>query len=713
MHTNRQRRRTTPTMMTEQSGPVASVRTPMPHIPSLKEIRVLVAPCLIAVTVLLAAIVGCGGDLMPEEPQSGRDGVPSGTSAASGEASTNPDRDSGADSVPPFTAGGGSDSTPAVSASQVPVTTAAAEAVDSPVAATSFPVPPERDYFQLAAQLIPGAGIIDRVARTQSQTLEPGHRLALKLVDLNSRTLYESEFELRLVTPHAYWFFEDGVQAEQGAIERSASEFEDVIYPAVTGVFGNVWTPGVDGDPHLYIINAHLRGAGGYFNAADEYPKEVRPVSNEIEAIYINARYLPVGTELFSQVLAHELQHAIHWNADLSDETWVNEGLSELAVSIAGYPEHSIFEFRRAGPTSLTQWPANDIGGSENYGAASLFMRYLTEHYGGREDLRPLLEEPADGIPGIDAYLEAVGHEVTFAEVFRDWAVANLLDEDNSPFGYSDLSIRLPVYQNMPIGEELRSSVPQYSNEYVRLEQEDNPARLVFDGETIVPLLPVDVREGCWWSNMGDVIDSTLTARLDLRQAGQPLLEYDVWYSIEEDWDFAYLEVSEDNGRTWTILETPLSSTDDPLDVSFGPGYTGTTEEWRRESVQLDHWAGKEIMLRFQYITDAAIHDHGLCLRDLRVSQEGTQAAFDPEWIPNGFVWINNLVRQSFIVQVVYEGDDGHANRVVQVPLDDRNKGEVMIEPVPGINRIIAVIQPVAPSTRMPTSYTMRLDRVE
>ena len=100
--------------------------------------------------------------------------------------------------------------------------------------------------------------------------------------------------------------------------------------------FGSEWTPGVDGDPHLYVINASLRGVGGYFNSADEYPSEIRPASNEIEAIYINVRYLPPGTGLYSRVLAHELQHAVHWKADVSEETWVNEGLSELAVTVAG-----------------------------------------------------------------------------------------------------------------------------------------------------------------------------------------------------------------------------------------------------------------------------------------------------------------------------------------------------------------------------------------
>ena len=579
-------------------------------------------------------------------------------------------------------------------------------------AATSFPVPPERDFFKLAEQLIPGLGAVDRVASTQSPTLEPGHRITLKLVNLDARQLYDSGFELRLVTPHAYWFVEDGVVAEPDDLERSAAEFEHVIYPAVTGAFGREWVPGVDGDPHLYVLIAHLRGAGGYYNTADEYPREVRPMSNEIEAIYINARYLPVGTESFSHVLAHELQHAVHWNADLSDETWVNEGLSELAVTIAGYPEYHILEFRRAGPTSLTQWPANDIGGSENYGAASLFMHYLTEHYGGRHNLRPLLEEPADGIPGINAYLEAGGHGVTFTEVFRDWAVANLLDEDGGRYGYSDLSIKFPVYQNAFIDEELHSSIPQYSNEYIRLGRPESAIRLVFQGDTTVPLLPVDVGEGCWWSNSGDVIDSTLTTHLDLRNVEKPMLEYDLWFSIEEDWDFAYVELSEDDGDTWTILQAALSSTDDPLQVSFGPGYTGESGGWQQDLVSLATWAGKKVMLRFQYITDAAVHDHGLCLRNLRVTADNAASDSEVLWIPKGFAWTNNLVRQDYMVQVVYESDDGSYNRVMQVELDENNHGAITLEPIRDVRRMVAIIQPLAPSTRMPANYSIRLERV-
>ena len=658
-----------------------------------------VALFVLAIALLMAGTAACGGQLGPEPG-----------------ASENPPTAALPTAVAP---------TPIIPTATVTVATAESvplkESIETPVPpqpsglipADSFPVPPDRDFFRLAKELLPGVGDISPVVRHDSVPLEVGHRETLQLVDLEAPELYESDFELRLVTPNAYWLVEDGLKVEQDDLERSAAEFEETIYPLVTGAFGSEWKPGIDGDPRLYIINASLQGVGGYYSASDEYPKALRPVSNERESIYINSRYLPVGTDIYAQVLAHELQHAIHWNADRTEETWVNEGLSELAVTIAGYRDASIRAFRRAGPTSLTNWPAGEVGGSENYGAASLFMHYFTERYGGREDLRPLLAEDADGIPGINAYLEAAGHDVTFADVFRDWAVANLLDEDGSRFGYSEFSFTFPVYANIRVDGGMQTTVPQYANEYVRLEAHPTATRLVFEGVPTAPLLPIESREGCWWSNKGDVIDSTLSTAIDLRGVDSAALSYDVWYSIEEDWDFAYVEVSADGGETWTILETPLTSVEDPLNVSFGPGYTGASDGWQRESVSLDRWAGQRIMLRFQYITDAAIHDHGLCLRNLNLTGSDGERMDELAWTANGFFWTHNIVRQDFIVQVVYEGKEAEHNRVLQVELDSENKGEIIIEPDPSAKRVVAVIQPLAPSTRIPAVYALRLEAVE
>ena len=650
---------------------------------------------LIAGPFLLAALAGCSDAALPSlQP------------AINGQSSTDIPDPAGTDEAPPTEVRLTPE--PPVREQPTSAATLTPESAERPEAAESFPVPPERDLYRLARELIPGIGEVNRVEGSATPTLTVGHRRSFELVDLEKMERYQSEFELRLVTPNAYWFVEDGLRVEQEDIERSAAIFEDSIYPRITGAFGSEWKPGVDGDPHLYVLNASLALVGGYYSPADEYPREIRPVSNEIEAIYINVRHLPIGSDIYSLVLAHELQHAIHWNADPSEVSWFNEGLSELAVTIAGYPETSMRAFRRAGPTSLTVWPAGEVGGAENYGAASLFMHYFTGHYADRTDLRPLLSLQVNGIEAVDAFLEASGQEVDFAGVFRDWAVANLLDEETGRYGYGDMNITLPVYRSLEKGEELKSSIPQYATEYVRLELPEGVSRIAFQGDRDTSLLPIDMDGGCWWSNNGDDIDSTLTARANLRDVEGAALEYQVWYAIEKDWDYVYLEASSDAGETWEILDTAHTSSSNPLSSAFGPGYTGSSGDWLTESVPLDKWAGQEILLRFQYITDAALNDHGLCLRSLQVVDSSGNAA-SLEWQPDGFFWTNNLVRQDFIVQVIYEGRGDTANQVLQFELDDFNSGEMTLQPSPDTRRVVAAVQSVAPSTRMPASYQLEL----
>ena len=600
---------------------------------------------------------------------------------------------------------------PAPTAADAPRPTATATPppaeTPAPNPATHIPPAPDRDLYQLARELIPGANFaVDRPAPPRV-----GERRAFQLVDFRHLELNSREFTLRLVTPRAYWFFEEGLAPRRADLERAAAQFEEVIYPRVTGALGQEWIPGIDGDPRLYILNADLHFMGGYYSPADEHPQSVRPISNEIEAVYINAATIAPGTAEYARTLAHELQHAIHWRADPTEDTWVNEGLSELAITIAGLTDYGLL-FPGFPATSLTVWPVSP-GSGVNYVSASSFMHYLTEHYGGRDDLRPLLAQPADGIDGVNAYLESAGYDARFQDVFRDWAVARLLDENSGRYSFGGADVTPPQYQTLRLGETPELSIPQYATEYVRLAVPRSvPVRLSFDGADAAPLLPPDsagADGGCWWSNNGDDINSTLTRAIDLRPARNPVLTYRIWYAIEADWDYAYLQVSADGGAAWQIHETPLTSAADPLNLAYGPGYTGESGGWQTESVSLAQWAGQEILLRFQYVTDAAINDHGLCLRDAAVS--GIPPAAAGEWTPDGFFWnANNLVRQQFIVQVIQVGDE---SRVTSLELDAGNRGEMTLHPDPDTRYTVIAVQSMAPATRLPAGYALMLDLAE
>ena len=560
--------------------------------------------------------------------------------------------------------------------------------------------------FRIAAELGQDIGAVEAVVNPTPVTYAAGRRDVFWLVDLAGLEIYQSEFELRLVTDHAYWYFEDGQNVRQQDLERAAAEFETKIYPGVTAVFGREPDPGIDNDPHLNIINARLSGVGGYFSSSDEYPAAIKPFSNEREIIYINTGSIPVSSKVYTEVLAHELQHAVHWNADPSEDTWVNEGLAELAATIIGHSTPSIPSFLHSRPTSLVNWSLGPTAGQANYGSASLFMHYLTEHYGDRADLTPLLNEPTNGVPGVEAFLAAGGHTLGFNGVFRDWAVANLVDQPDGPYSYAGLEVRAAVHQRLKGPAVFESQIPQYAIEYVELESLKGPVRLTFTAPISTDLIPTEVGpRGCWWSNVGDSIDSTLTHQVDLTSVREATIAYEVWHGLEESWDYAYLEISLDGGKTWQVQETPNTSPENPIGNSLGPGYTGDSGGWLAESVALGSFAGQEIMVRFQYITDDAVNGPGLCLRGLSIPEAGI-GPDSPGWESAGFVFTDNRVKQDFIVQVVL-GEE--IPQVVQISLDGNNAGSLDIDHAGELDRVVVVVAALAPATREMASYSLNV----
>ena len=582
-------------------------------------------------------------------------------------------------------------------------------------AATGFEPAPERDLFQLAKELIrpPGSPDIPRVVNPEPVSFSQGRKESFWLIRFQALEVYQAEFELRLVTDQAYWYFENGTEIDQKALERGAREFEETIYPKVSETFGREWSPGVDNDPHLNIIHARLQGVGGYFSSSDEHPKEVYKYSNERESIYINIAALPVGSGRYLDVLAHELQHAVHWNNDPNEETWVNEGLSELAVVVAGYESNSLRRYLRSPNVSLIHWPLDQWNIGAYYGGASLFMRYLSEHYGPVEDIGRLVADPADGLAGIDSYLASGGHGVTAEAVLRDWVAANILDEDQGIYGYQNLDVRAEVDRSIESYVEFSGEIPQYAVDYTELENFDQPLWLQFSGSVENALIPADVDQlGCWWSNSGDSINSTLSRRVNLSGISSATLKYQIWYEVEENWDYGYVQVSLDQGQSWKILATPETSPRNPIGNGFGSGYTGVSRGWINQTVDLTPFVGSEVLLRFQYVTDDAIVGIGLCVRYISIPEAKLELD-DAAWQPAGFVRINNRVRQDFAVQVILVGKEGsEESRVLQMTLDKVNNGELVLKAPQDYARVVVAVLALAPGTVQPASYTLTLGPV-
>ncbi len=147
---------------------------------------------------------------------------------------------------------------------------------------------------------------------------------------------FQVDAKLAYVTDHVYFWIEDNVSYRKSELVELVETFEDQIYPTTRSFFGSEWTPGVDGDPHVYMLLARNLGKSiaGYYSSKDQYHPLAYEYSNAHELFLLSADVLDLEDEFTYGVLAHEFQHMIHWNVDRNEESWVNEGMAELASFI-------------------------------------------------------------------------------------------------------------------------------------------------------------------------------------------------------------------------------------------------------------------------------------------------------------------------------------------------------------------------------------------
>ena len=132
---------------------------------------------------------------------------------------------------------------------------------------------------------------------------------------------FQVKATLRHSTPHLYFWIENGVTYDLDDLKQLADAFENKIYPTDRAFFGSEWSPGIDGDEHLYILYARGLGNGiaGYFSSADELPPQAHQYSNAHEMFMISADNVQLGESYIYGTVAHEFQHMIHWYGDRNE----------------------------------------------------------------------------------------------------------------------------------------------------------------------------------------------------------------------------------------------------------------------------------------------------------------------------------------------------------------------------------------------------------
>lgn len=544
-------------------------------------------------------------------------------------------------------------------------------------------------------------------------------------VDTNEN--FQISATMRYLGENVYIWIENGVTYNSADLTALGDTFDEEIYPTTRAFFGSEWSPGVDHDPRIHILYASGLGQSlaGYYSSADQLHPDAHEYSNAHEMFLINSDNVFLWEDYIYGTLAHEFQHMIHWYVDINEETWLNEGFSMLSELINDYdPGGFVYAYIQNSDLQLTDWGTEVGNNGPHYGAGLLFTAYFFDRF-GEEVTQALFAHEKNGMESIDIVLsehdirDPLTNEVITAEdVFTDWTVTNLLGDSNAADGRYHYS----VYPSAPTAEPgtffptcpsdpAVYDVAQFGVDYIEISCQGNHT-LNFSGSTRESILPTNPYSGdtFFWSNMGDQSNMSLERLFDFSDISGPIkMTYKTWYDLEEDYDYVYVSATID-GENWQILNTTSCTTENPSGNSYGCGLNGQSNGWLQESVTLDFFAGQEVTVRFDYVTDAAVNGVGMVIDDIRVDAIGYFTDFEIDeggWKGEGFIRIQNEIPQIFRISMITIG-----NEVIVTPLalDENNRVSVNISIGEDVDSVVLVISGTTPYTRQRAEYQIEIE---
>ncbi|WXG42522.1 MAG: hypothetical protein WED04_00180 [Promethearchaeati archaeon SRVP18_Atabeyarchaeia-1] len=454
--------------------------------------------------------------------------------------------------------------------------------------------------------------------------------------------------------------------------------FRDGSNAALPGILGLPADYYADPSGRSVVLVANIRDqnyydptypyyVAGVFTSAYDYYFDRNTVT--IDCYQWERRLGPTGTEWIQGVavpanhafdyegtLAHEYQHLIHNDWQPADDLYMNEGCSMYAQVLCGYgaPVSDINSYFYTPDNSLTQW--GDQGGINilaDYGIAALWTIYLSDHYGGAAFISYFVETGIPGMDGVNSALAHFGYKVTFDQVYHDMRIANLVRSDfpcNGKYNYKTINLNDPAFIPVRIYETSGLPIPMtkgtdfgttntilgydtgvskiapYGTDYVMFQNWNKLGLVSFSGDRIAGWT-YDSSAGYWWSGASDLYNALLQGSAYVNPS-KPYLTLVTSWGIESYWDFGFVQVSTDKGKTWTSLSNAYTTSDydpsaHPDIIANLPGltdYNPEWPEWTTMTFDLSAYAGQKVMIGFRYMTDWAAEYEGWFIKSASVS---------------------------------------------------------------------------------------------
>ncbi len=549
---------------------------------------------------------------------------------------------------------------------------------------------PRTDLLKLALDLHPELRM-EATEGISARTYIEGDTESFWVGTSNYGSRRQIEARLLRVSDISFAWVEAEVDGWDAYLIDLVTRFDDEVFKPSQWLFGFENYEGFDQDPRIHLLFApKLGGVLGYFDSSAGVSKVALPRSSEKDLLFLNLDYMGEEAQDLS-VLAHELQHLFHWFQDPSEREFLNEGLSEMASPLLflGMDDrmvNNIAVYAHNPNLQLNSWAFGKDISSRHYGAGSAFTLYLTETF-GREFLPQIVGEPLPGVAGLNSILAERDCDFAFDDLYADFIVANLVQAPGKlgavgRLGYDSLEQRLKVPVSSPSFEpnsrldsgssRVTGVLAPYAVHYIHVAgaARETTMDLLFQGAATVPYVTPEFPPPLMWSNRvnGSTVRLERTFVLtELEPGTEVLLETEMWWNIEKDWDYGYVAASRD-GQDWELLEGPVGETENLNGVALGYGLTGQppseslAPEMLLSTWNLSDYAGGMLHLRFDYVTDGAVTSKGWQIGSMAIKAIGFQEDFGGEldgWRNEGWVQVLGDLPITWLVQAVRLGDEG------------------------------------------------------
>ena len=254
----------------------------------------------------------------------------------------------------------------------------------------------------------------------------------------------------------------------------------------------------------------------------------------------------------------------------------------------------------------------------------------------------------ANGFGGVDEALAATGHGKTNAQsIFDDWTLAvaldGLIDDGYKTLGSAkETSFTVPTIDTTILWSTPNAystpGAPSNGSDYVQLRNGSQMLTggqiqsLGFKGATTLATAPLawtvaanpprqtgDPALYSGSSGSGVNRDEAAVTPITV-PAGSPSLTFNALWDLELGWDFAFVQISTDDGATYTSIPcTGTTTNHDPGAVAEVveklPGFTGLsggTGVWTAQTCSLSAYAGQSVLLAFRTVHDPLTEGNGV-----------------------------------------------------------------------------------------------------